>query len=68
MNVQSQTIYTCCPLKDVEKPFKVKVVHQMGDRISILFLEPTSFCWIGYYKWYFKKEFFSIFKLYEEIN
>jgi len=55
-------------LKDVERPFKVKVVHQTGDRISILFLDPTSFCWIGYYKWYFKKEFFSIFKLDEEVN
>ena len=62
MDIQSQMIYTCCSLKDSET-FKIRVVHQTPERISILFLQPTSFCWIGYYKWYFKEEFFSIFKL-----
>ncbi len=41
---------------------KVEVTHELPNRIAIKFLTPTSFCGIGYYKWYFKDEFLNVFQ------
>ena len=61
MEVTSGTIYNCSTKND--KGFKVKIHLQTEDRVAVLFLEPTSFCFKGYYKWYFKSEFFNVFTL-----
>jgi len=41
---------------------KVDVKHEFDNRIAIEFLSPTTFCGIGYYKWYFKDEFLKVFQ------
>jgi hypothetical protein len=41
---------------------KVDICHETQDRIAVEFLSVTYFCWIGYYKWYFKDHFYSVFE------
>jgi hypothetical protein len=62
METKSHTDYICHSLKD-EEYFKIRIIHQTPERMSVVFLESTIFCHIGYYKWYYKNEFFSIFEL-----
>lgn len=40
----------------------VDVTFECGNRIGIKFLTVTTFCWIGYYKIYFKNEFLNVFQ------
>lgn len=45
-------------------PIKIDVVYELPNKIAVLFLSPTpsEACYVGYYKWYFKNDFFNIFK------
>lgn len=61
MEVTSGTVYNCSSKND--KGFRIQVRLQTADRMAVLFLEHTSFCFRGYYKWYFKDEFFNVFTL-----
>jgi len=45
-----------------DSDIKVDVCHEFDNRIAIRFLTLTTFCFIGYYKWYFKSEFLNVFE------
>lgn len=45
-----------------DSEIKVDVKHELPDKIAIEFLTPTTFCGIGYYKWYFKDHFYTVFE------
>jgi len=45
-----------------DKNIKVNVKHITNDKIAVEFLSVTSFCWIGWYKWYFRNEFDNVFE------
>jgi len=40
----------------------IEVCHEFDNRIAIRFLTLTTFCFIGYYKWYFRTEFLNVFE------
>jgi hypothetical protein len=63
--IKSHTDYICQSVKNPDhRTFMVRVINMIPDKISIVFLEPSPYGHhIGYYKWWFIDEFFSIFKL-----
>lgn len=48
-----------------DKSIKVDIKHELSDKIAVEFLSVTSFCTIGYYKWYFLDHFNSVFEFIE---
>jgi hypothetical protein len=62
--INSNTDYICQSINHPDdRSFLVRVVNILSDKISIVFLESSPYGHsIGYYKWWFKDEFFSIFK------
>ena len=47
---------------------KITVNYLIPSKISVTFLTPTTFCNIGYTKWYFKTHFYSVFEVLEKLK
>jgi hypothetical protein len=65
MNKGIQYIKAKRPSNQFDEKIKIDLKHESPDKLAVEFLSVTSFCWIGYYKWYFKDEFLNVFEFLE---
>lgn len=52
------------PKNQFDEKIKIDLKHELPDKVALEFLSVTSFCTIGYYKWYYKDHFNSVFEFF----
>lgn len=64
---QAHTKYLCRLVKRLgrgDEPFNIEITNMTTDRMGVKFLSPQPHG-IGYYKWWFIKEFLNAYELIE---